>query len=416
MEIGGVNSVIATSPNSTSNTPYSVIHAFNGEDFASDASLSVVHNVVHYSSEETFAPQTPVSDSTHFTLFPTNETYTTTSHSNAVFTSGTPLPSPGAHYVQANMDVEETEEIGQSSRNAEQLNGENYVIQEQNSGPDQYIVQEQSSATEGYMVREQNPANEEYIVREQTSPSDAYIVHERQIVQEHNPDDDGYIVQEENPGNRGYIVGEQDVVRGQNSENEGYIVQEQTSPGEGYIVHEESPSPSGYMDQPSQNQDYISSAQSSERGKSSEDLTLPTMVVFTTPENDQSTASVRGDAETRDGDNDSPESNLGPLRLRQRCESTSIGQFAPPSIIFQVRLAFYSWGKSMDHSAIKQTFEFGKSISAAEKSILNFIQLSSLLANYCKCGKYSPAKFVIWMKANNNEALLKGLQILHNPA
>ena len=44
----------------------------------------------------------------------------------------------------------------------------------------------------------------------------------------------------------------------------------------------------------------------------------------------------------------------------------------------------------MDHSPIRQTFEFGKSINAIGKSVLNFIQLSSLVA---KCGKYSPVEF-----------------------
>ena len=38
----------------------------------------------------------------------------------------------------------------------------------------------------------------------------------------------------------------------------------------------------------------------------------------------------------------------------------------------------------MDHSPIRQTFKFGKSISTAAKSSLNFIQLSSLVAKYCK--------------------------------
>ena len=47
----------------------------------------------------------------------------------------------------------------------------------------------------------------------------------------------------------------------------------------------------------------------------------------------------------------------------------------------------------MDHSPIRQTFEFGKSISTAGKSIFNFMQLSSLVAEYCKCGKYSLVKF-----------------------
>ena len=42
---------------------------------------------------------------------------------------------------------------------------------------------------------------------------------------------------------------------------------------------------------------------------------------------------------------------------------------------------------SIDHSLIRQTFEFGKSISTVEKSILNLIQLLSLVAKYCKIGK-----------------------------
>ena len=41
----------------------------------------------------------------------------------------------------------------------------------------------------------------------------------------------------------------------------------------------------------------------------------------------------------------------------------------------------------MDHSPISQSFEFGKSISTAGKSILNFVQLSSLAAKYCKMWK-----------------------------
>ena len=44
----------------------------------------------------------------------------------------------------------------------------------------------------------------------------------------------------------------------------------------------------------------------------------------------------------------------------------------------------------MDHSPIRQTFAFGKSISTAAKSILNFIQLSSLVAKYCKVLKIWP--------------------------
>ena len=38
----------------------------------------------------------------------------------------------------------------------------------------------------------------------------------------------------------------------------------------------------------------------------------------------------------------------------------------------------------MDYSPIRQSFEFGKSISTTGKSILNFIELSSLVAKYRK--------------------------------
>ena len=48
----------------------------------------------------------------------------------------------------------------------------------------------------------------------------------------------------------------------------------------------------------------------------------------------------------------------------------------------------------MNHSPIRQTFEFGKLISTTGKGILNFIQLSSLDAKYCKMWKiYNPVKF-----------------------
>ena len=46
----------------------------------------------------------------------------------------------------------------------------------------------------------------------------------------------------------------------------------------------------------------------------------------------------------------------------------------------------------MDHSPIQQTFEFGKSISTAGKSILNFIQLSRLVAKYFKMWKIQSCK------------------------
>ena len=52
---------------------------------------------------------------------------------------------------------------------------------------------------------------------------------------------------------------------------------------------------------------------------------------------------------------------------------------------------------SMDYSAIRQTFEFGKLIRTAGMSILNFIKFSGLVAKYCKMWKiYSPVKFFIW--------------------
>ncbi len=41
----------------------------------------------------------------------------------------------------------------------------------------------------------------------------------------------------------------------------------------------------------------------------------------------------------------------------------------------------------MDHSPIKQTFELGKFISTAGKSILNLIKLRSLVAKYRKMWK-----------------------------
>ncbi|CAB3981108.1 zinc finger ZXDC-like isoform X2 [Paramuricea clavata] len=300
VEIGGVNSVVTSSPNSAPNTPYAVMHTFSGEDFASEDVASLT--VVHYSTEETFPPQTPVSDSSHGICFPfnTSDTYATTSHSNVVFTTGTPLPSPGVHYVQASMDVDASE-----SSNPEQVRSQGYVIHKQNSG------------TEGYIVRE------------------------RHIVREQNPDTEGYIVREQNSDNEGYIV------REQNAGSEGYIVREQTSPSDGYIVHEESSPPGGYIEQSSQTQEYISQAQSSERGKRSEDLTLPTMVVFTSPENEPPTADVTADTDGTDGhgNDGSSESNLGALTLRQRSESTSIGHFAPPSIIFQ--------GEEVKHSEVE---------------------------------------------------------------
>ena len=100
-------------------TPYSVMHTFTGEDFASEDVSSLT--VVQFSSEETFPPQTPVStiDSSSGICFQfsSNDPYTTvagngnvaSSFSGLSFTAGTPLPSPGAHYTQGNMGEEEEE-------------------------------------------------------------------------------------------------------------------------------------------------------------------------------------------------------------------------------------------------------------------------------------------------------------------
>ncbi len=347
VEIGGVNSVVATSPNSVPNTPYSVMHTFAGEDFASEDVASLT---VHYSTEETFPPQTPVSaDSSHGICFPfnTSDTYATTSHSNVVFTTGTPLPSPGVHYVQADMDVEASEELGSNeSHNTEQVRSEGYVIRKQNSGTEGYIVREE------HLIRRQNSDTEGYIVREQTSPGDGYIVQERHIVQE------------------------------QHSDNESYIVQEQTSPSEGYIIHEENSSPEGYIEQSPQGQEYIARAQSSKRGKNSDDLTLPTMVVFTSPESEPSTTDVRTDREDRHGNDDSSENNLGTFTLRQRCESTSIGRFAPPSIIFQVKenyslhLMIFLRHGGLVYCRVKQTCLVNQGCSAPKCGLLYYFTLT----------------------------------------
>ena len=57
VEIGGVNSVVETDPNSAPATPYSVMHSFTGEDFATEDITSLT--VVQFPSEETFPPQAP---------------------------------------------------------------------------------------------------------------------------------------------------------------------------------------------------------------------------------------------------------------------------------------------------------------------------------------------------------------------
>ena len=45
----------------------------------------------------------------------------------------------------------------------------------------------------------------------------------------------------------------------------------------------------------------------------------------------------------------------------------------------------------MDHSPIRQTFELGKVISTAGKSIINFVKLSTKLHNFTKFMMLFPA-------------------------
>ncbi len=49
--------------------------------------------------------------------------------------------------------------------------------------------------------------------------------------------------------------------------------------------------------------------------------------------------------------------------------------------------------KLMDHSSIRQTFELGKFIITAVKSILNLVKSEVWLQNIVKRGKYSHVKF-----------------------
>ena len=46
-----------------------------------------------------------------------------------------------------------------------------------------------------------------------------------------------------------------------------------------------------------------------------------------------------------------------------------------------------NWACPIDHSPIRQTFELGKFISTADKSILNLVRLRSLVTKYCKMWK-----------------------------
>lgn len=299
---------MSTSRSPGPNPPYPVIHPFSGEDFASEDVASLT--VVHYSTEETFPPETPVSDSSHGICFQfsSNDSYAGTSHGNVSFTAGTPLPSPGAHYVQASMDVEVPEDLGSShgSRNTDQVNSEGFDMQEQ------------SPSCEAYVVRERG-----HIVRERAADDEGYIV------QEPNSDDEAYIVQDENAGGESYIVREGQIIRDRPASSEGYVVREQNSPDDGYIVGSENSPSQGFIEQSSQTQGYIPQAQNSERSKTSEDLTLPTMVVFISPDNESPGQTV---VVTEDMDETNEQTDRH-ITLR---EPTSIGQSAPPSIIFQV--------------------------------------------------------------------------------
>ena len=300
VEIGGVNSVVATSPSSVASTPYSVMHSFSGEDFGSEDVPSLT--VVHYSSEETFPPSTSVSDSSHGICFPfaSRDTFATSSHGNVSLTTGTPLASPGAHYVQASIDVSVSDELGASSRSSEQLSAEQY-------DDGNFIVRKTNSASEGYSV-------------------------EQRHVQPSNSNNQHYMAEEDHDS-PSYIV------PGQNSLNEGYIVRESSPNSAEYVVEMEESRTATFVKQASSSHEYVTREQSSHGKKSSEEFALPTMVVFTSSENGTSTVDTEEEDRTVDiarDVSDTTDNNVGALSLRQRSESTSIAQFAPPSVIFQV--------------------------------------------------------------------------------
>ena len=62
----------------------------------------------------------------------------------------------------------------------------------------------------------------------------------------------------------------------------------------------------------------------------------------------------------------------------------------------------------MDNSPIRQTFIFENNFSKVEKSVVNLVKLSSLVAKYCKMSKkYSPVKFAnfVYFCITNGKAL-----------
>ncbi len=64
----------------------------------------------------------------------------------------------------------------------------------------------------------------------------------------------------------------------------------------------------------------------------------------------------------------------------------------------------------MDHSSIRQTFELGKFISIAGKSILNLVKCEVWLRNIVKCGKYSHAKFANFVYSKSGNAFARVIQ------
>lgn len=250
VEIGGVNSVVETDPNSAPTTPYSVMHSFTGEDFVSEDVTSLT--VVQFSPEETFPPQAPTatmdSASGICFQFSSSDAYANPPHSSTSssisglsFTAGTPLPSPGAQYPQTNMaevDVESSEDLRTST----------------NEG--QFLEKCSHDSPRGDRTR---------------------------------------------VSTRDYIVREQAVCR------EGTLA----APGD----------------------------------KEEDDLTLPTMVVFTSPgvhpPEHSSTIPRTNDLEAGQGEeNRNSERTIRHLTLQRPCASrSSIEEFAPPAIIFQVSLS-----------------------------------------------------------------------------
>ena len=167
VEIGGVNSVVETDPNSAPATPYSVMHSFTGEDFATEDITSLT--VVQFPSEETFPPQAPTttmdSASGICFQFSSSDSYANPPHSSTSssisglsFTAGTSLPSPGAQYSQTNIaevDVESSEDLGTSTNEGQFLEKCSHDSPRRDSTQVRtrdYIVREQTVCREGTLA------------------------------------------------------------------------------------------------------------------------------------------------------------------------------------------------------------------------------------------------------------------------